>query len=148
MSLQTALFLVARGGTNYKVSGANIKDKIAVGDSVLVQRGGVRYHDDYNGHWTHIADDDLLLAWDEGKTWKVTGATFKGLFGGGGLTFPEVQECHRFQYTEYMHCLLLCESDYCKDICLREYTHEVELCYTENGFPVPPVLIPPPIDRS
>ena len=54
MSLQTALFLVARGGTNYKVSGADIDDKIAIGDSVWVQRDGVRYHDDYNGHWTHI----------------------------------------------------------------------------------------------
>ena len=68
----------------------------------------------------------------------------KDLFGGGGLTFPEVQECHRYQYTEYQHCKLLCESDYCNQICLDIYTHEVELCYTENGFPIPPVLIPPP----
>ena len=91
-----------------------------------------------------IEDDDLLLVWENNQSKHVTGATFKGLFTGGGLTIEEVQECHRLQYTEYLHCKTLCESEYCHSVCLDVYTHEVELCYTDNGFPIPPILIPPP----
>lgn len=95
MSLDNALFLVNRSGTNYKVSGANIGSKILNGDSVLVQKGFNRFRAVYgNSSWGNIGDSDLLLAWDGSNNRKVTGANFKDLFdppGLGTLTLEIVQ---------------------------------------------------------
>ena len=80
MSLQTALFLVDRGGTNYKVAGADIKAKLTSGDGLLVQRSGQRYEYRYDGTLDRIQDTDLLVVWESDQTKHVTGQTFKGLF--------------------------------------------------------------------
>ena len=44
MSLDDALFLVDRGGTNYYSKGSDIADRIQVGDKVLVQRGSEHFY--------------------------------------------------------------------------------------------------------
>ena len=64
MSLDNALFLVQRGGTNYHSKGSNIGDRMVAGDTVLVQRGTDRFKATYTGSWDKIQDSDLVLAWD------------------------------------------------------------------------------------
>ena len=44
MSIDDALFLVDRGGTNYHSKGSDIADRIQVGDKVLVQRNDERFY--------------------------------------------------------------------------------------------------------
>ena len=81
MSLNNALFLVDRGGTNYKVSGANIGSKIRNGDCVLVQRSSNHFKATYgSSSWDKIQDNDLILAWDGSNNRKVKGSNFKALF--------------------------------------------------------------------
>ena len=80
MSLDTALFLVDRGGTNYKVSGADIRTKLQNGDKLLVQRNDQRHQLIYDGTVDKVQDTDLLVAWEDGQTKRVTGANFKPLF--------------------------------------------------------------------
>ena len=81
MSLDDALFLVDRAGTNYRCKGSDIGDRMVDGDSVLVQRNGQRFKATYDGsEWSTIQDSDLLLAWDGTKNRSVTGANFKTLF--------------------------------------------------------------------
>ena len=81
MSLDDALFLVDRAGTNYHSKGSDIGDRMVDGDSVLVQRNGQRFKATYDGsEWSTIQDSDLLLAWDGTKNRSVTGANFKTLF--------------------------------------------------------------------
>lgn len=142
MSLDTALFLVDRGGTNYQVSGADILDTVRVGDKVLVQRDKDHFHCafDDNTEFDTIRDDDLLLAWEDDQSKHVTGYNFKKLFG----TLEKAEECHRVQYEAYLRCRALCESDYCNSICLREFNSAVEFCYDKNGQLLPPNFIPPP----
>ena len=81
MSLDDALFLVDRGGTNYHSKGSDIGDRMVAGDIVLVQRSGQRFKATYDGNeWSTIRDSDLLLAWDGTNNRRVTGASFKSLF--------------------------------------------------------------------
>lgn len=81
MSLDTALFLIDRGGQNFKVSGLSIGDNIKDGDSILVQRGNSKFKATYsNGGFNNIADTDLLLVRQGDANYKVTGDSFKGLF--------------------------------------------------------------------
>ena len=82
MSLDTALFLVDRGGVNHHVTGANAYTVMQPGDKVLVQRGADIFQEVYRDPlpFDTIADDDLLLAWENNQTKHVTGATFKPLF--------------------------------------------------------------------
>ena len=81
MSLDDALFLVDRGGTNYRSKGSDIGDRMVAGDKVLVQRSGQRFKATYDGSgWDKIQEDDFLLAWDGTNNRKVTGANFKLLF--------------------------------------------------------------------
>ena len=80
MSLDAALFLVQRGGTNYHSKGSDIGDRMVAGDTVLVQRGTDRFKATYTGSWDKIQDSDLVLAWDGTNNRKVTGANFKTLF--------------------------------------------------------------------
>ena len=86
MSLDDALFLVNRGGTKYKVSGADIGTKIQNNDSVLVQRGTNKFKATYNDGFDKIQDTDLVLAYDGGSNYRVSGANFQALLQG-----PEVQ---------------------------------------------------------
>lgn len=86
MSLDDALFLVNRGGTNHKVSGADIKTKIQNNDSVLVQRGTNKFKATYNNGFDKIQDTDLVLAYAGGSNYRVSGANFKAL-----LQDPKVQ---------------------------------------------------------
>ena len=79
MSLDDALFLVNRGGTKYKVSGADIRTKIQNNDSVLVQRGTNKFKATYNNGFSKIQDTDLVLAYDGGSNYRVSGANFKAL---------------------------------------------------------------------
>ena len=79
MSLDAALFLVQRGGTNYHSKGSDIGDRMVAGDTVLVQRGTDRFKATYTGSWDKIQDSDLVLAWDGTDNRKVTGANFKTL---------------------------------------------------------------------
>jgi hypothetical protein len=44
MSLDDALFLVDRGGTNYSCQGQNLADRLQVGDKLLVQRNDQRFY--------------------------------------------------------------------------------------------------------
>jgi hypothetical protein len=44
MSLETALFLIDRQGTNYQCPGSDLVDRIQLGDKVLVQRGAQQYY--------------------------------------------------------------------------------------------------------
>ena len=82
MSLDDALFLVDRGGTNYHSKGSDIGDRMVAGDMVLVQRGTERFKATFDGSaWTKIQDSDLLLTWDGTSNRMVTGANFKTLFG-------------------------------------------------------------------
>ena len=48
MSLDDALFLVDRGGTNYHSKGSDIGDRMVAGDTVLVQRGTDRFKATYD----------------------------------------------------------------------------------------------------
>lgn len=82
---EDALFLVDRGGTNYHGKGSDLNDRMVAGDIVLVQRDNVRYKATYGGGstWPTIQDDDLVLAWDDEKSRKVSGANFKALFDVG-----------------------------------------------------------------
>ena len=81
MSLDNALFLVDRGGTNYRSKGSDIGSRMKSGDRVLVQRGTSRFKATYDGwEWTKIRDSDLLLTWDGTNNRRVTGANFKALF--------------------------------------------------------------------
>ena len=81
MSLDNALFLVNRGGTNFKVSGSNIATKIQNNDQVLVQRGSNQFRATYGtSSWEKIGDNDLVLAWDGTNNRKVLGTNFKTLF--------------------------------------------------------------------
>ena len=81
MSLNNALFLVNRGGTNFNVSGSNIGTKIQNGDQVLVQQGSDLFKATYgNSSWGKIGNNDLILAWDGSNNRKVKGSDFKALF--------------------------------------------------------------------
>ena len=81
MALDNALFLVDRGGTNYRSKGQDIGTKMKANDSVLVQRGDEHFQAIYNGtSFNQIADTDLVLAWDGTNNRKVTGKNFKALF--------------------------------------------------------------------
>ena len=84
MSLDNALFLVSRGSTTYKVSGADIGTKIQNNDSVLVQRGSFknRFKATYNNGFSQIQDTDLVLAYDGGSNYRVSGANFQALLQG------------------------------------------------------------------
>ena len=108
MSLDDALFLVDRGGTNYHSKGSDIGDRMVAGDTVLVQRGTDRFKATYTGSWDKIQDSDLVLAWDGTNNRKVTGANFKALFtpplppgiaewywGGLKTDFDEVKMCDK-----------------------------------------------------
>jgi len=86
MSLDNALFLIDRGGQNFKVTGSTIGDKIKDGDAVLVQRGNTKFKSTYNNGFNSILDTDLLLARQGDANYRVTGAAFKELFSG-----PKVQ---------------------------------------------------------
>ena len=79
MSLDDALFLVNRGGTKYKVSGADIGTKIQNNDSVLVQRGTNKFKATYNNGFDKIQDTDLVLAYKGGSNYRVSGANFQAL---------------------------------------------------------------------
>jgi hypothetical protein len=82
MALDNALFLVDRGGTNYRSKGSDIGERMKSGDRVLVQRGTNHFKATYDGSgWDKIRDSDLLLAWDGTNNRKVTGENFKALFG-------------------------------------------------------------------
>ena len=79
MSLDDALFSVNRGGTKYKVSGADIGTKIQNNDSVLVQRGTNKFKATYNNGFNKIQDTDLVLAYKGGSNYRVSGANFQAL---------------------------------------------------------------------
>lgn len=79
MSLDDALFLVNRGGTKHKVSGADIGTKIQNNDSVLVQRGTNKFKATYNNGFSKIQDTDLVLAYKGGSNYQVSGANFQAL---------------------------------------------------------------------
>ena len=144
MSLDTALFLVNRGGTKYHVAGADINSKVVDGDQFLVQRNGQRYRYSYNSNWdTDIEDTDLLLVWESNQSKSVTGAQFKTLFTTTN-TIEDAQECHRQAYSDYQYCKLLCETAYCANICDTQYEEEVKECYESRGFDVPIRITPPP----
>ena len=145
MSLDDALFLVDRGGTNYHSKGSDIGDRMVAGDSVLVQRNNQRFKATYDGSdWNAIQDDDLLLAWDGIKNRRVTGANFKTLFTTTTSTIEDAEACHRQCYQERQRCMLLCETEYCQSICQSQYEACVAECYESRGLAVPQILIPPP----
>lgn len=79
MSLQTALFLVERNGSKYRVPGADIKAKLTSGDGLLVQRNDQRHQLVYDGTVDKVQDTDLLVVWESDQTKHITGATFKAL---------------------------------------------------------------------
>ena len=79
MSLDDALFSVNRGGTKYKVSGADIGTKLQNNDSVLVQRGTNKFKATYNNGFDKIQDTDLVLAYKGGSNYRVSGANFQAL---------------------------------------------------------------------
>ena len=85
MSLQDALFLVDRGGTNNHSRGSDIAANLVSGDKVLVQRGTGGSTEHFSATWTgsgwdRLQDTDLLIAWDGAENRMVTGSTFKTLF--------------------------------------------------------------------
>ena len=143
MSLQTALFLVARGGTNYKVSGADIEAKLQGGDKLLVQRDGARYWFGYDGTFNEIRDSDLLLVWESNQSKHVTGATFKDLINNSDPPF-DLEECKIAARDWYVKgCVIGCESQYCKDRCYDLYIDRLKDCYDEAGQPYPDTWPPP-----
>ena len=85
MSLDDALFLVSRGGTKYKVSGADIGTKIQNNDSVLVQRGTNKFKATYSNGFNKIQDTDLVLAYKGGSNYRVSGANFQALLQDPGV---------------------------------------------------------------
>ena len=137
MSLETALFLVDRGGTNYKVPGADIGAKLQGGDSLLVQRNGARFRYDFDGTVDEIQDSDLLLVWESDKNKHVTGATFKTLF-----EEFDFDQCMADARAHYLEKHQLCESTYCRDAIYREYTENIDECHEAAGLP-PPDTHPP-----
>ena len=100
MSLDTALFLVDRGGQNFKVSGSTIGDKIKDGDAVLVQRGDTRFKSTYSNGFNTILDTDLLLVRQGDFNYHVTGANFLDLFGKG----PEIEYFRHTLNSPYTLC--------------------------------------------
>ena len=139
MSLQTALFLVARGGTNYKVTGADIEAKLTGGDGLLVQRNGARFRYSYDGTLDEIQDSDLLLVWEDNQSKHVTGATFKTLFDDDF----DYDQCMNDARAEYLRVMSLCESTYCCDVAYREYKIDIDECHEAAGLP-PPSSYPAP----
>ena len=139
MSLDTALFLVDRGGTNYRVTGADIEAKLQGGDSLLVQRNGARFRYGYDGTLDEIQDTDLLLVWESNQSKHVTGATFKTLFDDDF----DYDECLVDARAAYLAKMNLCESAYCCDIAYREYKNDIDECHEKAGLP-PPSSYPAP----
>ena len=139
MSLDTALFLVDRGGTNYRVTGADIEAKLQGGDSLLVQRNGARFRYAYDGTLDEIQDTDLLLVWEDNQSKHVTGATFKTLFDDDF----DYDECLVDARAAYLAKMNLCESQYCCDIAYREYKNDIDECHEKAGLP-PPSSYPAP----
>lgn len=87
MSLNDALFLVDRDGTNHHSKGSDIGSRAISGDKILVQRNGKQFTAAYDGvEWSRLQDSDLLVAWDGAETRRVTGSNFKALF----LPPPEI----------------------------------------------------------
>ena len=78
MSIDTAVFAVQRGDTQYKCLGSDLSSKVIADDLFVVQRGSTLS----KGNSSEVADTDLLVCTDtDGVTYSVTGAQFKGLFG-------------------------------------------------------------------
>jgi hypothetical protein len=78
--------------------------------------------------FSEILDDDLFVCTDVNDvTYKVTGEQFKQV-----INSPEERryKCWQESVSEYLQCKLLCESDYCLSICLKEFTNQVTLCAT------------------
>ena len=142
MSLQTALFLVARS-TNYRVTGADIEAKLQGGDKLLVQRSGARYWFGYDGPFNEIQDTDPLLVWEDNQSKHVTGATFKDLIDNSDPPF-DLQQCTTDAREFYRTQWLGCESSYCQDKAYERYIQDMEECYDQAGQPYPPFW-PPPI---
>lgn len=138
MSLDTALFLVSRGGTNYKVSGADIEAKLQGGDGLLVQRSGARFRYGYDGTLDEIQDTDLLLVWEDNQSKHVTGATFKTLFDDDF----DFDECMDDAFAEYLRTHQLCESTYCANAAYDQYKAAIDECHAGAGLP-PPTSYPP-----
>ena len=78
MSIETAVFAVQRGASQFKCKGSDLSAKVLSGDLFAVQRG-----DTYcKGTSDQVQDTDLLACTDtNGVTYKVTGAQFNALFG-------------------------------------------------------------------
>ena len=82
MSLDTALFLVSRGGITHHVLGSDIGSKIQNDDVVLVQRGDENYKATYSDGFEKLLESDLLLSYQGGDIYHVTGENFLKLFDG------------------------------------------------------------------
>ena len=87
MTLDEALFLIDRSGTNSKCRGDELKTNIKNGDKVLVQRVKDHFYCEYNGDWDNLQDSDLLLVWEDNQSKYVTGQTFKTLFDDVELSY-------------------------------------------------------------
>lgn len=53
----------------------------------------------------------------------------------GPYSVEQYNECITLNREEWIRCKLLCESDYCKQICDREYEEGITFCKIENNHP-------------
>jgi surface protein len=82
MSIESAIFAVQRGGTQYGVAGSDLSNNLIADDILVLSRGGVTSKFTYTGSTDLIEDSDLFVCTDDdGVTKTVTGAQFKELFG-------------------------------------------------------------------
>jgi hypothetical protein len=139
MAIQTSRFAVTRRGETYGVLGVDLYDKLQPYDILLVQRGDEQFK--YQVHnpidYSDLLDTDLLVCTEaDDTTYKVTVAQLRAYFS----PRPDqegLDQCLTIAREEYLRCKLLCETAYCQSICDREYAEAKEICYIDNGFPVP-----------
>ena len=78
MSIETAVFAVQRGDTQYNCLGSDLSAQVLADDLFVVQRGDTLS----KGNSSEVVGTDLLVCTDtDGVTYSVTGDQFKGLFG-------------------------------------------------------------------
>ena len=61
--------------------------------------------------------------------------TSRGFGRLGEYSVELYEECITIKRDEWRKCKLLCESDYCKSICDREYEEGITLCKIEHNHP-------------
>ena len=145
MSVETSYFAVGRNNTAYKVLGSELSSILESGDVLLMQRGDDRFKFTISDpvDVSSVLDTDLFICTDtlDNTTYKITGALFKGLFDEPEFDREGYDKCVQAARTAKTQCYLLCETDYCKSICEREFEASIEDCKIDFHWKPPTINI-------